>query len=349
MIEATLEITLDDFAPLFGYEFGDCFLLITSPDIRSSLKVSSGSLDCDISEFSWFGKKSRQNLILEFFKFHQNNLRCSALWITTDEYEHFQPLELGNIKIAAISLFSSPFSIITLQRILDITKKTDYQLQVSTESKMLDLLDSAKQILFQCLEHNTQAYFRHHESNHWFSLHGPLGFGQQTVLPTGELSVLPESSGQFNRKSYFSLNGQLLFQGFPIVHRSHSEIPLSETLEQFKKLASMRDFPVIASISNGEISHLHSPVEGYNPFLVELEKLFLKDDNYRKIHEIGFGTNRDCAQLVYENFLPNERYPGAHFGLGLGGATNFHIDLVCSKIEVLVKLEHNENLQNLYS
>lgn len=349
MIEAALVITLDDLTPLFGYELGDYFLLITSPDIRSGIKVATWSMEgCNLFEFTWLGSQSRQNLIAEFRKFSQANLRCSVLWITTDEYEHFTPSELTNVKIAAISFFSSPFITSNLQRILEITKTTNYQLQLDTESRMLDLLESARQIIFQCPGYGTQAVFDHHEAENWFSLHGPLEFGQQTVLPTGELSVLTAPSGQFDGQSNFLLEGQLLFQGVPVVHRSHPEISLSETLEQFRRLTSMRDFPVVASVHKGEIQNIYSPIKGHNPFLIELEQLFSNDVNYCKIHEIGFGTHPSCRQLVNDNFLPNERYPGIHFGLGLGGTTKFHIDLICTGIEVFLDTKSGKALRKLY-
>lgn len=37
------------------------------------------------------------------------------------------------------------------------------------------------------------------------------------------------------------------------------------------------------------------------------------------------------------NFLPNERNPGIHLGLGLGHYTPFHIDLALTGLEVLLE------------
>jgi hypothetical protein len=350
MSRTELLISLEDIAPLFGDKIGDYFLLIASPDVRPYLQIStSNTSNCSLIEFIWLGQESRRDLIEEFGKLQQASLYCSALWITTDEYQHFTDSDLKNIKIAAISLFSCPFSSKSLQQIWEITKNTNYQLQLKIESQMVHILDAARKIHFHCPEYCTQSVFEHQEAEYWFSLHGPLEFGQQTVLPTGEMSVLTDPSGQFNAQSRFHLEGDLLFQGIPVVHRSHEEVSLSETLEQFERLATMRDFPVIASVINGEIQHLHSPIKGYNPFLKELEQLFLKDAGYRKIHEIGFGTHLSCKPLVYDNFLPNERYPGVHFGLGLGGATDFHLDLICSKIQVLAEMKVDGVILNLYS
>lgn len=349
MSKTILEISPEDFTPLFGAEFGDRFLLITSPNIRSSFRLVPWSENnCTVIEFVWLGSQSRQNLVAQLRQFQQENLYCSAIWITTDEYEHFSVSELKNIKFAAISFFSSSFSVKNLRKIVEITKKTDYQLQLKTESRMLDLLDSSQHMVFRCQQYKTEAVFNHLETEHWFSLHGSLEFGQQTVLPTGELSVLADPSGQFNEKSRFLLEGDLLLEGVPIVHRSHAEVSLSETLEQYKKLASMIKFPAIAKVCNGEIQDLYSPVEDRNPFLIELEKLFSTDSNFCKIHEIGFGTNSYCTLLTGNNFLPNERYPSVHFGLGLGGITRFHIDLVCKKITTLVAVDQN-GFQKLYS
>ena len=350
MSRTELLISLEDVAPLFGDEIGDCFLLIASPDVRPYLQINtSNKPNCSLIEFIWLGQESRRDLIEEFCKLQQASLYCSALWIITDEYQHFTPAELKNIKIAAISLFSSPLSSKNLQHIWEITKNTNYQLQLKTESQIVDILDAARKIHFYCPEYSTQSVFEHQEAEYWFSLHGHWRLDSKLFYQLENCLFWTFSSGQFDAQSRFHLEGELLFQGMPVVHRSHEKISLSETLEQFERLAKMRDFPVIASVINGEIQHLHSPIKGYNPFLEELEQLFLKDGDYRKIHEIGFGTHVSCQQLVYDNFLPNERYPGVHFGLGLGGSTDFHLDLICNKIQVLAEMKVDGVVLNLYS
>ena len=47
--------------------------------------------------------------------------------------------------------------------------------------------------------------------------------------------------------------------------------------------------PVIATVNNGLIEKIQSPLNGQNPFLKALHELFEQDERYRKIHEIGFG------------------------------------------------------------
>ena len=333
-----------DFAPLFGNEMGDVFLLVTSPRVRESLNVENPEPAFKLIEYSWTGPESRAGLIEKFRELQQANNQGTVIWITDHEFEHYDPELIKGLKLGAISYFSGSFSISSLTQCLEIIKKTDYSHELELEEALLDHLDGAQRIIFRSGKYNTNAIFEHQEAEHWFSLHGPIGYGQQSVLPTGELSALTDESGGYSFYSRFNINGELVLKGLPVVHRGNKEITSDDTEKTFAVMSRMYDYPVVAKVKNGVIEDIYSPTPGENPFLKAMNKLFEDDERYRKIHEIGLGTNVLCAPFVLDNFFPNERYPGVHFGLGLGGYTSYHHDLVCSDTDILFEMEDGETV-----
>lgn len=324
-------------AGLFGNELGDVLLLVTSRSVRPLIALDPSDR-LPIEEIDWTGPPSRAPLLARLDALRSSSRSASVLWIADDEFEHYTDEEIAGCKVAAISGFSAPLGVETLARTLRLVTETDYALETRLEKAFLEELDDAARIVFVSERFGTRAVFEHQTVEHWFSLHGALGWGQQVVLPTGELSALVNESGAYEDAARFALDGEVVLFGQPIVHRGGHEVSLEQTARAYANLASMRSDPVIASIERGVIVGLRSAVPASNAFLSGLSGLFSADERYRKIHEIGFGTHRGCNPLVDGNYFPNERYPGVHLGIGLGSYTQFHVDLVSTEIET--RFEH---------
>jgi hypothetical protein len=110
-----------------------------------------------------------------------------------------------------------------------------------------------------------------------------------------------------------------------------------ETDRMYNALANMHQFGVVCRVTDGLIEEISSPTSAPNPLFAVVKSLFELDERYRKIHEIGFGTNAGCARMLSRNFFANERWPGVHCGLGLGGFTPFHLDLACMEMDVMIQ------------
>lgn len=323
----------DQLRQLFGGELGDVFLFVASPGARATVALDP-STDVEVRELHWDGPQSRSALLAELASGRSAGRRTSVLWIADDEFEHYQPEELEDAKLVAISSFSAPLTLQSLAKSVEIVTTGDYDHELEIEAQFLDLLDEAETIRFVCPEFGTSAVFRHQEADHWFSLHGPLDWGQQTVLPTGELSALVNASGDFVEEDSFAVDGQIVLRGQPVVHRGSHEMSLEATKEMYGKLSAMADHPAVLDLENGFITAVNAPGGGTNPFVDALRALFADDARYAKIHELGFGTNVTCRPLVRDNFFANERFPGVHLGIGLGGYTPFHVDMVTDAVEV---------------
>lgn len=336
--DAEQRVALDpaDLRVLFGNDLGDLFLLVTSPDIRETIRLSSRD-GFPVEEISWEGPDTRPTVIQTFRELDAQGRRCSVLWTAADEFEHYLEEDLANVKLAAISFFSDSYSPDSLRRYLQIIGATDYDYELALEEKLLGMLENAERVIFRAPRFGTEATFDHHDAEHWFSLHGVLDWGQQTVLPTGELATLTDPSGEFRFESRFAVNGEIVLKGHPIVHRGNRGVTREETDSMYDALANMHRFGVVCRVTDGLIEEISSPTPGPNPLFAVIKSLFELDERYRKIHEIGFGTNAGCARMLARNFFANERWPGVHCGLGLGGFTPFHLDLACMEMDVMIQ------------
>jgi hypothetical protein len=253
---------------------------------------------------------------------------CSILLITTEEYIHFTPKEIEGHRVGAITFFSDYITLESLDLVLRQVKDTDYHRQLIVEDKITTKLEMSPRLFFSCQLARTRAEFNHHGEDNWFSLCGPLQPGQQAVLPTGEISVLTDPSGESTFKT-FDFNGTVYFKGVPIVHRGDDSVSIDQAILLFEDLMTMYCQPAIVEVSQGTIFSVRPQYLSRSAFSNALNDLLSANPGYCKIQEIGFGINPSCLSVFGKNYFPNERIPGIHFGVGLGGHTKFHIDFVC--------------------
>jgi len=323
-----LRIDVRTIAPLFNHDLGAGLLLVTSPRVREAVAIAAES--DPIAEMTWSGPEDREKMLasVEVTSGH----RRAILWIADSEFEHVARERLANGKLAAISVFSDSAWNETLPAIWELVAKTDYLAQQRTEERLVSILRQAARLVFYSPGIG-EASFAYRRARNWFSLHGPLGWGDQTVLPTGELSVLTDTSGAFSDQR-LNLDGIVSLRGAPIVHRGSARVGLEAVDALAAALAPLEREVLIAEVRDGAITAVEAYTDGAKHAARALAVLFARDVRYRKIHEVGFGTNACCRPLRSGNFFANERYPGLHLGIGLGGYTDFHIDLVCADVEV---------------
>lgn len=331
--DGPVRLRLSDLRALYDNDFGDHFLLVTPPNVRSQIAFVP-DVAVTTAELRWEGPQSRADLLAQLDAWRAAGQRGSVLWIAEDEFVHLAEENAEDIKLGAISYFSTGFTAGSLRRYLRIIAGTDYQAELGIEAALVSYLEQARALRLRTPALGTDCTFRHQEALHWFSLHGPLRFGDQTVLPTGELSALADGSGDFNAASRLPIDGEIVFMGSPIIHRGGQAVSLEETLQTYGRLAGMEAAPVIAHVRGGYIEEFSAPVSGSRSLRDTFTRLVSAEPRYRKIHEFGFGTHPGCAVRQPGNFHPNERWPGIHIGLGLGGYTPFHIDLALTEVDV---------------
>lgn len=329
------EIDISAFKPAFGNELGDVCVLVTDAAF-DALASFAAPMDIPVERLAWTGPETRSRLLARLASLREDGRRASVMWIAESEFEHFPDDELTHAKVLALSGFSEGFDPETLAATIQLVRTTDYLGELELEARLLAHLDDANTIVFESEAHAEHggARFEYQAAEHWFSIHGPLAFGQQAVLPTGELSALVDASGEFEAQAHFELDGPFVLRGHPIVHRGHADVSRELTRSWYQRLAVLIDVPVILHLEAGFVRSVAPLPAGPSTSAEALDALFLTDDRYRKIHELGLGTNVACRPLRTGNYFPNERYPGVHLGIGLGGHTDFHIDLVSTDTRV---------------
>jgi hypothetical protein len=331
-----VDLRLSGLHEMFDRDYGDQVILAISPSIRPYVRVVR-DIPAPVHELTWAGPRTRADLLDVLADARAQGKRTSVLWIADHEFEHLMPEHVRDVKLGAISYFSSEFSTASLTRYLEIIYETDYQGELALENKLISCLEEADSVVLATPDLGTSARLRHQESEYWFSLHGPLRWGDQTVLPTGELSTLADDSGQYHPGSRLALSGEVVLKGSPIIHRGDPSVSLHDTNETYSRLASMEDVPVIARISGGWIQEFRAPTPDSRRLRDAFTALVEAEPRYRKVHEFGLGTHLGCAQRIRGNFHPNERWPGIHLGLGLGHYTPFHIDLALTEVQVFLE------------
>jgi hypothetical protein len=317
---------------LFDDDFGEQFLLATTP---TCLPMLSGWTDSINKDEIIVAKAAalRDHVCHECLASAGRGSRLSLLLVLDSEFEHFDEALLKHAKVACVTVPSALERHAAVIRTLNITQMTDYQEQIETENKLLHALEQSDYIEILDDDDNS-AIFDYRDAEYWFSLNGVLGFGQQTVLPTGEVSVLAAPSGEYGQHRPFCFNGKLALTGGVLVHQGRDEIPRTETLALYSELDALRESKVIAEVTDGIIGRVVATSSAAKPVEQALDRLFSIDNRYRMIYEVGFGTNVQASPLLHDNTVCEERHPGIHFGLGLGGFTDFHIDLLCPSLGV---------------
>lgn len=333
--DGMVELRLSKFLALYDGDFGDDFLLITSERVRRSIRLVA-DIPQPVHEMKWTGPESRAPFVEQLREWRARERKASVLWIAEDLFEHLLDEDGAGVKLGAISYNSSEFTPLSLSQYLRIIAGTDYESELAVEGKMLSLMDDAEALVLATPALGTRCVFQHHEAEHWFSFHGPLRYGDQTVLPTGEISTLADGPGAYDRNSRLPIDGEIVIKGSPIIHRGDRSITAEHTADTYTRLAPIEDLPVVAHVRNGYIHDFTAPIPEAKRLRDTFRALVEAEPRYRKIHEFGFGTHPGCADRLRSNFHPNERWPGIHIGLGLGGYTPFHIDLALTEVEVLL-------------
>ncbi|MEM8832307.1 MAG: hypothetical protein AAGE96_23650 [Cyanobacteria bacterium P01_G01_bin.19] len=315
--------------PNFGDPQGKHFYLVTNPELALEIKLIKGGI-----------YKSYQIVSLDssleatVTKLEEDS---HILVISTDQFiKAIPPKLVGKRKVAVMAANSTPTSLAAIEFFLKAIEQTDLQGQQEYADSFFQRLEKHDRLSLFDPDTESTAFLELDSDAEWHEQLGILQDGQQQIVPTGEISVLPLIHGQFDSSYRLPLNGKIAIKGRPIVHSGNNPNRL-EQQSIFKQLAGLEDYPVIASIDNGYIVKLTSSSPQAEPARKMLEHLFDLDDNYRIIWELGFGINRNL-KLWSGNTAMNEVFGDRelvlHLGLGLTPATKYHIDLLCPNTTV---------------
>ena len=241
---------------------------------------------------------------------------------------------LGNKrKLGVLACYSTPTSVDAIAHFIRIAARTDPALQDRMSEEFFEKGEAAERIRFIDPEYGTEAEFEHLEDNlSWHEQTGFLGWGQQQLFPSGEISVLPVSVFGQNINNQFQLSGKLAFKGRPVLHSGTPSFLPEDQERIYQDLATMESHAVIATLKDGVIMDLEATDPVCEPAKRMLQFMCRVDSRYSSLLEIGFGINTKL-ELFPGNSAMNEVYGhecgAVHWGLGLIPYTQYHLDIIC--------------------
>ncbi|MEM7307028.1 MAG: hypothetical protein AAF682_10185 [Planctomycetota bacterium] len=236
---------------------------------------------------------------------------------------------------------STPTSMTEIEHFLRMGELNDPDAQEALTEQLFERGEKAGSLTFRDSARGTDARFNHLRDDYqWHEQMGRLGWGEQQLFPSGEVSVLPLDVYATGIETALDVTGTLTFLGQPVVHSGTPSFLESDQERIFRALATMRNTPVLAHIEAGVIREVEAGAPESEPAVRMLRDMFEVDSRYRDLIEIGFSVNT-TLQLFESNSAMNEVYGGEHgsmhFGVGLIPHTQYHLDLICPETSVLAE------------
>ncbi len=248
-------------------------------------------------------------------------------------FESPSPEVLGEgRKLMAMACNSTPTSLETIRHFLEVTRRTSPDEQASFSDTFFELLESTDYLVYEDRKRGTRATLQHlEESLVWNQQAGPIEWGEQQIVPSGEISVLPIEITEFKEDLKLPLDGEIVIRGYPILHNGTPSFSRTDQARIHTRLAPLRHHAVIATVQAGVISDLRPATPEATPVVDMLTAMFEVDSRYRIVWEIGHALNTSL-DLMAGNHAMNEVYGATegclHWGLGLTPYTQYHLDII---------------------
>lgn len=245
------------------------------------------------------------------------------------------PAVVGTRRIAVMPCGSSPVLTEHIRYFLSVMERTDPAAQVARAERFFDDLENAASLRLVDAEQGTACDLSLDDPDLDINLQaGPLGPGEQQIVPAGEIGVLPMAITGFDATRRLALDGELTLRGWPIVHAGYDPAVDAPQAELFERLVPLRDHPVVAAVAAGRITACRpgDDAPATASVTAALEELLTADERYRTVWELGFGINT-AMDVVPANCGLNEMYGAdngvVHIGLGLTPFTTFALTFLC--------------------
>jgi hypothetical protein len=241
-------------------------------------------------------------------------------------------------KLLAMACNSTPTDGNAIAHFLRVIETTDPHRQQDFADRFFDLGEAASFLEFVDETNGTHARFNHLDDSYlWSEQAGTLGYGEQQLAPSGEISVLPLRIQEFDENLRLDFNGTIALNGTPILHNGTPSFLRADQRRLHDALSAISEAALIATVENGVIVGLQARSAAGEPAAQILRAMFTVDSRYRILWEIGFGVNT-ANRILPGNHAMNETFGGTdgaiHFGLGLTPYTQYHLDIVCPNTSV---------------
>lgn len=323
--------------PAFGDHDGHHFCVVTNKEIEGNISVRESGGFLSYRKHTVSEEYSLENLLAA-------DIPEKACVVVVSPHVFFQspPQELlGKRRLIAMACNPTPTDMDDIVHFWDCVVNTDHVAQEKRTEEFFAVGENAEYFRFVDFANGTDAKFMHlHESYLWSEQTGILNDGEQQLAPAGEISVLPLDIQNFDENLRLDFNGTIALHGIPILHSGTPSFTRKDQKRVHDRLSSMSKSAIIATVENGAITSIVPSTPESQEAVDMLESMFCVDSRYRILWEIGFAINNRLV-LRDGNHAMNEIYGGTHgtihFGLGLTPHTQYHLDIICPRMNVLTE------------
>jgi hypothetical protein len=325
----------------FGPPEGATFCLVTNPELADALEVRTDAPYADVEVVLTRDGVEFEELIAGLPR------RAHVLVVSPHRFFESPPDDVigPERKLLAMACNSTPTTLEALEHFLEQVAKTSSRAQDAFAERFFEVVEEAEVLRFVNAAVGTELVFQHWSEDVeyvWNQQGGSLGWGEQQILPSGEISVLPIEIRSFDDGLRLVLDGELTLHGYPILHNGTPSFSRADQARIHGELDAMRHSPLVAEVKDGHITDLRSTGPAGEPARRMLQSMFDVDSRYRKVWEIGFAHNV-TLELLGGNHAMNEVYGGhdegtdgcLHWGLGLTPYTQYHLDVISPGTQVL--------------
>lgn len=312
----------------FGPSEGVTFCLVTNPEMIDAVQVVRDGSYRDYITIPFQAGDRFEDILAERIP-----EPAHILVMSPGCFFESPPSELlGRRKLLAMACNSTPTSIESLRHFLGVISATSAAAQEAFSDRFFELAEASDCLIYADDRHGTKAILDHlDEDLVWNQQAGYVDWGEQQIVPSGEISVLPAEIREFDQALCLPLEGEITLRGFPILHSGTPSFTREDQSRIHSRLYPMHDEAIIAKVVKGRIVDMHPYQESGASVARMLEALFEVDSRYQHVWEIGHALNTSL-DLVPGNHAMNEVY-GAdhgclHWGLGLTPYTQYHLDII---------------------
>jgi hypothetical protein len=313
----------------FGAAQGSVFCLVTNPEVISQVDIVKSGAYKDYLTIPMSEGESFEDVLRDRVPETAHILAISPSAFMASP----RPEDLGpRRKLMAMACNSTPTTLEIVRHFLGVMERTSAAEQGEFSDTFFDRLEEAEYLVYRDDKRGTQAVLRHLEDGlEWNQQAGPLDWGEQQIVPSGEISVLPVEITEFDEDLRLPLEGEIVLRGYPILHNGTPSFTRGDQARIHSQLAAMTEHAVIAEVKGGAITRLRADTPGAAPAVDMLNAMFAVDSRYRIVWEMGHALNTSL-DLLPGNHAMNEVYGGTegclHWGLGLTPYTQYHLDII---------------------
>ncbi len=319
----------------FGDETSKCFAFVTDNDLIDMFEILDNGRYPEIKKLSVSKETDINHLIEEDIPEYSHILVvCPNTFLTSPDYEC-----LKNKKMIVIPCASTPTKLDDIKGLLATIEKTDPVEEESDVETFFSIGRESTELSFVNNKYSTKATFKHLSDGYeWNVQAGRIGWGEQQIAPSGEISVTPKSIMEFDSESTLDINGELTIGG-PVIMHCGTPLYLEDDRTRIHNCMNIfNDSPIIVTVENGKVVHIRETDERGKQGVEMLRTLIAIDSRYAILWECGFGINKHHV-LRDGNIGMNETHGSnkgvSHWGLGLTPYTQYAFIFLCLDTSVI--------------